>query len=276
MKGRHAVLALGLGLALLARAPASVAQGPAAGSPAVGTPEAIAAARAHFTRGRDLYQAGSYREAIVELDKARALDPKAKDLVFNLAIVHEKLAEIDEALRYARLYAVMDLDPAERTRAESYIKRLEGAKAEVLARKAKEVPAEPAAVPPPAERPRGRIDVATIVAAAVAVGAAAGGTILGVKALSDQPSNAVTGENGLTLQGYQNELNSAHALAVGADVCFGAAGAAAIVAGVLYFARYKDAPAPAASAPPQPAESSLTFAPLVGKSGGGLVFGGSF
>ncbi len=60
------------------------------------------------------------REAIVELDAARALDPKAKDLVFNLGVVHEKLGDIDEALRYARLYSQMDLEPAERARANSY------------------------------------------------------------------------------------------------------------------------------------------------------------
>src|ERR1700679_784301 len=140
-----AVLCVGLALPLVVPAPLAHAQ-EASG-------DSAAAARAHFLKGKELYQAGSYREAIVELDAARALDPKAKDLVFNLAIVHEKLAEVDEALRYARIYVQMDLEPAERARAETYIKRLEGAKNEVVKRP----------LPPTEEtheRVRGRLDAA--------------------------------------------------------------------------------------------------------------------
>ena len=266
MRGRSQLfLSVGWGVALLLGSPLAVA----ADAPRddahleVGTPEAVAAARAHFTKGRDLYQAGSYREAIVELDAARALDPKAKDLVFNLGVVHEKLGEVDEALRYARLYAQMDLEPAERARAETYIKRLEGAKLEVLAKEASAMPPPSA----PEARVRGRIDAATITAAAVAVGAAGAGVVFGIKALGDKPSTYTVSPT-LSVKDLQNQQNNAHGEGIVADACFGGAIAAAAVAAGLYFARYRD-PAPRRT-------SLLVVAPLVLPSTGGVVLGGAF
>jgi len=270
MNGRaQIVLALGLGLALLvppslAHADGSAAKG-ASASPEVGSPEATSEARSHFARGRELYQSGAYREAIVELDAARALDPKAKELVYNLAIVHEKLGEIDEALRYARLYLQMDLEPAEHARGEGYVKRLEGAKAEVDARR-----------PPPeaphaeAPRQRGRLDAATIAVGVVTVGAAVTGTVFGVKALGDRPSTFVTTPT-VTVGTLQTELNKAHNEAVVADVCFGGAIAAAVATAVLYFGRYRDVTAPEAAR-----SASLTLTPLVQPSSGSLLLGGTF
>jgi tetratricopeptide (TPR) repeat protein len=267
MKGpTRTVLAMGLGLALLTRPPPAWA---ADAYPTVGTPEAVAAARVHFTKGRELYQAGAYREAIVELDAARALDPKAKDLVFNLGVVHEKLGEIDEALRYARLYAQMDLEPAERTRAEGYIKRLEGAKSEVAAREALAAASHP--VPGAAAGPvRGRLDVITLSVAGVAVVAAGVGVVMGVKALADKPSNLMTGPT-VMYSDLTNQQSSAHTEAVVADVCFGTAVVAAGVAAGLYFGRYRD--------PPQAGSKharAWTVAPLVAPSLGGVVMGGTF
>src|SRR5262245_60991677 len=57
-----------------------------------------AKAQQHFQRAKDLYLAGSYREAVAELEIARSLDPKAKDLVMNLGILHEKLGKYDAAV----------------------------------------------------------------------------------------------------------------------------------------------------------------------------------
>ena len=86
-------------------------------------------AQEHFQRAKELYQAGKYGEAIAELDVARELDPKAKDLVMNLGIVHEKLGRYDEAISHLRSYLEMEgVTPAERTRVEGMIKRIEGAK----------------------------------------------------------------------------------------------------------------------------------------------------
>jgi tetratricopeptide (TPR) repeat protein len=269
MSGRvRALLPLGLGLMLLvAFPPTAHAQG--SSRPEVGSPEAVAAARVHFTKGRALYQDGSYREAIVELDAARALDPKAKDLVFNLGVVHEKLGEIDEALRYARLYAEMDLEPAERTRAESYIKRLEGAKSEVEARKASAAASTPAKGGSADERVRGRIDAVTITVGAVAVGALAGGVIFGVKALGDKAGSTTSATVSIT--DLMNSEHTAHTEAIVADVCFGGAAVAAGVAAGLYFFRYRD-DAP----PPHKQASSFTVTPLLQPSFGGLLVARTF
>src|ERR1700690_578312 len=91
----------------------------------------VVAARKHFEKARSYYGQGAYREAVSELEAAHQLDPNAKDLVFNLGVVHEKLADIDEALTWFRLYTTMDLLPQERDRADAYIRRLEGAKREL-------------------------------------------------------------------------------------------------------------------------------------------------
>src|SRR5580704_1354868 len=113
----------------------AAAQAPRA-SLAQTSPANIAAARAHFEKARTCYEQGAYREAISELEAAHTLDPTAKDLVFNLGVVHEKLADIDDALTWFRLFTTMDLTPQERERADSYIRRLEGAKSELEQRRA--------------------------------------------------------------------------------------------------------------------------------------------
>src|SRR5579864_2676749 len=81
----------------------------------------VAAARKHFEKARAYYGQGAYREAVTELEAAHALDPSAKDLVFNLGVVHEKLSDIEEALKWFRLYTTMDLVPQERDRADAYV-----------------------------------------------------------------------------------------------------------------------------------------------------------
>jgi tetratricopeptide (TPR) repeat protein len=257
--------------ALIACTSVAYAQPPApAAAASSGTADAVKQARVHFTKGRDLYQQGAYREAIAELEAARALDPKAKDLVFNLGVIHEKLGEIDDALRFLRLYAQMDLEPTELTRAENYIKRLEGAKAEVDAKKA-------AVTRPdhddtqPAPRVRGRIDAATIAAGAVAVGALGAGVVFGVKALLDQPAAFAPGQH-TTVSTLDQQQSSAHTEAIVSDACFAGAIAAAAVTVGLYIGRYKD-PKDKTS----PKATFLTVAPLIRSGGGGeLLLGGTF
>jgi tetratricopeptide (TPR) repeat protein len=268
-----AALAVAIGVMLTPLACPSAARAddaPIGESPDVGSPEAIEAARAHYAKGRALYQAGAYREAIAEFEAARALDPKAKELVFNLAVIHEKLGNMDDALRFVHLYAQMDLDAGERARAEGYITRLEGAKHELDGHKAPEAkpPAsaggEAGHAPP---RVRGRLDVATFAAGGGALAFAVVGTVLGVKALADRPTSFVTGRDGTVAQ-LQHLEHTAHTEAVAADVCFIAAIAAAAGAGYLYFGRYRDS-APARA-------SWLTVTPVVTPSAGTLVLGGAF
>jgi hypothetical protein len=145
-------------LAILAAAIPARADGPSPSPSASPSPSPanVAAARRHFDKARGYYEQGQYREAIGELDTAHTLDPSAKDLVFNLGVVHEKLGDIDEALQWFKQYASMNLTPQESDRAEAYVRRLEGARREVEG--AHEGPAHKtttATAPeaPPSERP---------------------------------------------------------------------------------------------------------------------------
>jgi tetratricopeptide (TPR) repeat protein len=240
------------------------------------SPQNVAAARRHFERARAYYAQGAYREAISELEAAHALDPNAKDLVFNLGVVHEKLTDIDDALKWFRLYTTMNLTAQERERADAYVKRLEGAKREVEQKAAQSAsasataPPPPPPPPPPDHQPMGRIDVLTISAGSVALGALAFGIVMGVKAEHDKPPTPfITGRNGTYADLVTRQAN-AHNEAVMADIGFGVAGAAAAAAAVLFFAR------PRASAPTTTGAgtTSVSAVPLAG--GGGLLVQGSF
>lgn len=236
-------------------------------------------AQKHFQRAKDLYQAGSYREAIAELDAARKLDSKAKDLVFNLGIVHEKLGKYDEAIAYFRQYIEMDgITPAERSKAESILKRVEGAKREAPAEPKSpeapmaDAPAAPPQSPPALEEPqRGRIDILTVNAGAVAAIGLGVGTAFGILAITNQPSkDFVTGRDG-TYDDLKSKTETARTQAVIADVGFGVGIVALAVTAYLYFGRTKE-PSRHALAPSLAPISSGTSR----LSGGTFVLGGSF
>jgi tetratricopeptide (TPR) repeat protein len=103
------------------------------------TPNQIKAEH-HYKRARELYSLGRYREAIAQLEAALKLDPGGAELLYNLALVHEKLGEADEAIdAYKRYLKVLgpDADEEEVRKIKGIIKRLEGAKTELKAREAK-------------------------------------------------------------------------------------------------------------------------------------------
>jgi tetratricopeptide (TPR) repeat protein len=201
-----------------------------------------AAARRHYDRARAYYEQGAYREAIAEFEAAHALDPNAKDLVFNLAVVHEKLADVDDALRWFRLYATMDLTHDEQERADAYLRRLEGAKRELEQKQAAQAAPPPAPLPPPAvkpqpEPPAGRVDAATVTAAALAGAALVFGVVMAVKAEQDEPeSNFVTGRDG-SYADLVNRTALAHREAILADVGFGVSIVGAAAAAYHFLAR---------------------------------------
>ncbi|HEY8038819.1 MAG TPA: tetratricopeptide repeat protein [Polyangiaceae bacterium] len=239
------------------------------------SPANVAAARKHFEKARGYYGQGAYREAIGELEAAHALDPNAKDLVFNLGVVHEKLADIDDALKWFRLYTTMNLTPAERERADAYTRRLEGAKKELDDKRAAQLAAQSDAAatvapppPPPEKQPNGRIDGYTIGAVSVTVAGVVFGTVMAVKAKQDQPrSPFVTGRDG-TYADLVNRQDNAHREAVFADIGFGVSLVAAAAAAYLYLARPKVAPAPTTGS------TTVSAGPLTG--GGALFVQGSF
>jgi tetratricopeptide (TPR) repeat protein len=237
------------------------------------SPANVAAARKHYEKARADYAQGAYREAIGELEAAHALDPNAKDLVFNLGVVHEKLADIDEALKWFRLYTSMNLTPTERDRADAYVKRLEGAKKELDAKQAAAASnsTTPAPTPPPPPEPQpaphGRIDGFTIGGASLTGVALVVGIVLAAKAEQDKPpANYVTGKTG-TYDNLVNRTNTAHQEAVAADISFVTAAVLAGVTTYLYLGRTRD-PDPTAGS------TSVSAAPLAG--GAALFVQGSF
>ncbi len=241
------------------------------------SPANVAAARRHYDAARDDYAKGAYREAITELEAAHNLDPNAKDLVFNLGVVHEKLTDIDEALKWFRLYTTMDLTPQEGERAEAYLRRLEGAKKELDEKKASEhlapqpdiaaAPAPPSPQPDPP--PHGRVDAATVLSAGLTIAALGFGIALSVKAVEDAPQPGyVTGINA-SYPDLVNQQDHAHREAILADVGFGVAVVGAAATAALYFGRRRD---PSPQAPTVGA--SVSIVPVLG--GGAFVVEGFF
>jgi len=219
----------------------STDHGAAAGSVAGPDAETAAKAQQHFKRARELYSQGSYTEAIGELESAHQLDPTAKDLVYNLVLVNEKLGRIDAALAHMQTYVKMDLDASERAKAESTTRRLEGAKRELDAQRPK--------APPPVKEivvqrvttkiEYGRVDAATVSAAVVAVAGLGVGTFFGIKAMKDRPdSNFTTGRDG-TYDDLARRSDDAHKQARIADVGFAVGAVGTVATLILYFARTK-------------------------------------
>lgn len=208
-------------------------------------------AQDHFKKARELYSQGNYSSALKELEIARGLDPKAKDLVMNLGIVSEKLGKLDDALGYMHTFLDMDgVTPAERAKAEGNIKRLEGAKKQQEANKPPPTPSAsstttaksatpPPPPPPPKETKNGRVDGLTIAAGSIAAVGLVGGGVLGVLALGKRPNDFTTGPNG-EYTDLQSKTNSAHTLAIFADVGLGVGIIATIATLYLYFGRSAD------------------------------------
>ena len=198
-----------------------------------------AAAHEHFERALTWYRAGKYRRALEELDAALARDPGGKDLVFNLALVQEKLGDLAGAVHSLQRFQGMEKDPKELERATQTIERLQGARAELLAafpQTAASLQAATSPCPCPGARVRGRWDAWVIGSGSLAIASLLAGTVLGVRTLTlDQPGEGAR----------------ARSSAVLADFAF----ATSLLAGagtlVLYFGRYAD-PSPARAALPLP------------------------
>lgn len=263
-------IALSLGVALGTARPAA-AQAPPQEEPDAETlTDAQRSAREHFERAKALYQTGAYRDAIRELEQAHELDPAAKDLVFNLGVVHDRLGAYDDAIAYFQEYIAMEtVTDAEREKAETIVRRIEGAKREAEQKKAPAPAPEAAAskdpaasdrAPPEAKPARGRVDAATLTTASLAVVGLGVGAAFGVRALSLEPSGFVTGRDG-TYDDLQRRADDARTSAIIADVGFGVGVLSAALATYLYFGRTKTS-------------SSLhtSAAPLAG--GGAIAIGG--
>jgi tetratricopeptide (TPR) repeat protein len=200
--------------------------------------EPPAQALKHYERGRALYQAGRYREALTELQQALALDPNSPNLVYNVARVYELLGEIDLAIEhYVRYQKLLAPDQVEEiARVESTLQRLAGARHQVVPEPAP-APAQPSGPP---RRQRGVADAAfwTLTATATAALAAGGG--VGFMALrADQEAEQFTiGEDGDRAE-HDALVERADRLALASDITLLGGAALGVTAILLYALRTK-------------------------------------
>ncbi len=104
--GGGALVALGPVLPVSAQeAEAASAPSDAAPSGADVAPTDERSARAHaaFLRGRDAYTAGRFEEALALFEEAYAIEPHPV-LLYNIANAHDRLGQLEEALRRYREY----------------------------------------------------------------------------------------------------------------------------------------------------------------------------
>lgn len=189
-----------------------------------------------FDQARSLYERGEYRKAIVKLKEALTLDPEAKLLIYNLAVIHEKLAEVDAAERYYRHYLELETDAKIVERVQGILKRIEGAKKELARAKAAAEEAKKPPPPPVVEEEEPPFSPWVIATGALAAGALVVGTAFGISAVARDPGKDVQTRDGVSLDDLQNDAQTAHDHAVVADVAFIVAGLAAGTTVFLYFA----------------------------------------
>lgn len=217
-------------------------------------------AEVHYKRAKELYQLGRYREAIAQLEAALKLDPKGAELLYNLGLVHEKLGDADEAIdAYHRYLAVLggDVDPEEKKKIETVLKRLEGAKAELKAREAKRT-----------EHRFTPLSTSLAVGAGISLVAT---VIFGAMALShDKGARDFTVGSGGSVEDRNALIDRSKREAVLADV-FGVVGIAAGGAALaLYFtSEFPQSESPGDAKPPPPVSARLSMKPLA--TGGATV-----
>jgi tetratricopeptide (TPR) repeat protein len=214
----------------------------------------------HYERGRSLYLAGRYRDALQELKFALSLDPNSPNLVYNVARVNEDLAEFDEAIKYYRRYHALLPAAAEeeRDKTEKTIRRLQGAKQTLLQQRLAREGNQPHPSPAPAAPApsAGRADVAFWLVTGTGLALAAGSGVTGVYALrrEKQVGDFVLGKDG-TIDKRDALRKQADHLALASDVMSVAAGVAFVSAIVLFFARTSD---------PGPIEARVSVSPQAG------------
>lgn len=207
-----------------------------------------------------LYERGLYRRAIAKLEAALELDPAGKELVYNLALIHEKLVETDEAEKYYRRYIDIETDPKARARAEAIVKRLEAAKKnlkddlqERAAASSTASTTAPTVGPAPTVSPVSRRpSPMVLVLGGVALAAAGVGAGFGASALSAHPDGASTGR-GTTSYDLEARAQSAHNQAIVADLAFATSLVVGAATAVLYLLETRSS-RPASPLPPRSAQ----------------------
>jgi tetratricopeptide (TPR) repeat protein len=203
---------------------------------------------------RELYDDGEYRKAIEKLEQALALDPDGKELVYNLGLIHEKLAEPLEAERWFRRYLEVETNPILRERTQRALKRIEGVKRDQAAARTRQAesaaPAasSQAATPPPPPPPTTSRPVGPWVwiTGGVAVSALIVGNAFAISAVSKSPGSDARTGGSVGVADLQADADAAHSRAIAADVSFVVALLAGAGAAYLYLST---PPVPRTAAP---------------------------
>lgn len=190
----------------------------------------------HYERGREHYQAGRYREAVIELEQARALDPDSPNLVYNLARVYELLGRVDPAIANYERYRSMlpESEEAERARVAGAIQRLRGARTQLSARDE----AAPRTVVVRSER--GVADGAFWTLASISFAALAVGTVTGALSLREERASKafVLGRDG-DVHAREVVARRADRLAIAADVSLAVGAVGGLTSILLYALRVR-------------------------------------
>lgn len=233
---------------------------PAPREDAMRAPTPPAEAVEHYERGRSLYLAGRYRDALTELKVALSLDPNSPNLVYNVARVNEDLSDFDEAIKYYRRYHALLPQSAdeERDKTEKTIRRLQGAKETQLQQQriAREHQEAEVKVTPQAAPSAGRADVAFWLVATTGLALAAGSGVTGIYAVrrEKEVGDFVLGKDG-SFDRREKLRKQSDQLALASDVMSAAAGVAIVSAIILFFARSGD---------PAPVEARVSATPQAG------------
>jgi tetratricopeptide (TPR) repeat protein len=199
--------------------PARAQEASHAGEDPRAAPTESAAPKQHFEEALVHYREGHYRAAIAELEAALTFDPTSKDLLYNLALVHEKLGQLEQAITALERYAELETDPKELDRARQAVVRMRGARAELGPPiVAPRVPM-PLPSPPPAAA-RGSVDGWFAAAAGVSVTAAVVGILFGIRALTLRPSHSAGTNAGTSIDALRSRQGRAEDSARVADISF--------------------------------------------------------
>jgi tetratricopeptide (TPR) repeat protein len=225
----------------------------------------------HYNRGREHYQAGRYREALVELEAALTTDPRSPNLVYNVARVHELLGQLDAASQFYQRYRDMlpQNETEERERVDAILLRLEGAQEQV----------GPIAAPPadewrerepdpPTRMKRGVADAAFWTMATMGAAALLTSAATGALALKEEKDarDFVVGADG-TAEDLSKSYRRADRLALSSDATLVIGTTFAVTSILLYMLREKAVPIEG------PAEKTASFSLGASSKGLMLTFG---
>ncbi len=217
-------------------APAEASTESATTPPEGSVPQAVE----HYERGREHYLAGRYREALVELRAALALDQRSPNLVYNVARVNEDLGNLDEAIaNYERyLELIPEGESAERDKIQKTIRRLEGARSAAAEDRDDDTGLRGFDARAPQSEPLGRADLLFWATASAGVALVATGGVLGVLALQreNDVGDFVVGPDG-TFEDRKDLVSEADTLATASDLTLIGGAAALTTAALLFFLR---------------------------------------